>query len=34
MELGNQLSQEAKPMAGGGLVNNSHERLTYHMRQH
>ena len=34
MELGNQLSHEAKPMAGGGLVNNSRERLTYHMRLH
>lgn len=30
VELGNQLSHEAKPMAGGGLVNNSCERLTYH----
>lgn len=32
MELGNQLSHEAKPMPGGGLVSNSHERLTYHTR--
>ena len=30
MELGNQLSHEAKPMAGGGLVSNCRERLTYH----
>ena len=29
MELGNQLSHEAEPVAGGGLVSNSSERLTY-----